>query len=97
MGEFGRTPVINPQTGRDHFPNAWSTVIAGGGIQGGQVYGATNDAGMEVADKPVEVNQLMATVMAAMGIDHTNQNMSPIGRPIRLAEPEVEPIQELLS
>lgn len=97
MGEFGRTPVINPQTGRDHFPNAWSTVLAGGGIQGGQVYGATNDAGMEVADKPVEVNRLMATIMAAMGIDHTNQNMSPIGRPIRLAEPEVEPIQELLS
>ncbi|QDT35289.1 DUF1501 domain-containing protein [Thalassoglobus polymorphus] len=97
MGEFGRTPNINPQTGRDHFPNAWSTVLAGGGIQGGQVYGATNDAGMEVVENPVAVNQLIATVMGAMGIDHTNQNMSAIGRPIRLAEPEVEPIAELLA
>lgn len=96
MGEFGRTPVINEQTGRDHFPNAWSTVLAGGGIKGGQVYGATNDSGMEIADNPVAVNQLTATIMGAMGIDHTNQNMSPVGRPIRLAEPEVEPIAELL-
>ncbi len=97
MGEFGRTPVINPQTGRDHFPNAWSTVLAGGGIQGGQVYGATDKAGMEVAENPVAVNQMIATVMGAMGIDHTIQNMSSIGRPIRLAEPDVEPIEELLA
>lgn len=97
MGEFGRTPAINPQTGRDHFPNAWSTVLAGGGIQGGQVYGATNESGMEVAENPVAVNQLFATIMAAMQIDHTNQNMSSIGRPIRLVEPEVEPISELLA
>lgn len=96
MGEFGRTPAINQQTGRDHFPNAWSTVLCGGGIRGGQVYGATGDSGMEVTDRPVAVNQLMATLLAALGIDHTNQNMSPVGRPIRLAEPEVEPIRELL-
>lgn len=97
MGEFGRTPVINQQTGRDHFPNAWSTVLAGGGIRGGQVYGASNDSGMEIADNPVAVNQLIATIMGAMGIDHTNQNMSSVGRPIRLAEPDVEPIRELLA
>lgn len=96
MGEFGRTPVINPQAGRDHFPNAWSTVVAGGGIQGGQVYGASDESGMEVSEKAVAVNQLIATIMAAMGIDHSNQNMSTVGRPIRLAEPEVEPIRELL-
>ncbi|TWT58165.1 hypothetical protein KOR42_15360 [Thalassoglobus neptunius] len=96
MGEFGRTPGINAQTGRDHFPNAWSTVLGGGGIRGGQVFGATNESGMEVADQPVAVNQLIATIMAAMGIDHTNQNMSSVGRPIRLAEPDVEPIKELL-
>ncbi|MEW4488855.1 DUF1501 domain-containing protein [Thalassoglobus sp. JC818] len=96
MGEFGRTPGINPQTGRDHFPNAWSTVLAGGGIRGGQVFGATSDSGMEVTDQPVAVNQLIATIMAAMGIDHTNQNMSSVGRPIRLAEPDVEPIKELI-
>lgn len=97
MGEFGRTPVINPQTGRDHFPNAWSTVLGGGGIKGGQVYGATTASGMEVSENPVQVNQLFATIMAAMGIDHTRQNMSAVGRPIRLAEPDVEPISALLS
>lgn len=97
MGEFGRTPVINQQTGRDHFPNAWSTVLAGGGIKGGQVYGKTNESGMEIANNPVAVNQLIATIMGSMGIDHTNQNMSPVGRPIRLAEPEVEPIADLLG
>jgi len=97
MGEFGRTPTINGNTGRDHFPNAWSTVIGGGGIRGGQVYGATNDSGVDVADNPVAVNQLLATVLSAMNIDHTDQNMSSVGRPIRLVEPEVEPIEELLS
>ncbi|MFM8582780.1 MAG: DUF1501 domain-containing protein, partial [Planctomycetaceae bacterium] len=53
MGEFGRTPLINPQTGRDHFPNAWSTVVGGGGIRGGQVVGQTADDGMTVTDRPV--------------------------------------------
>ncbi|MCA8996805.1 MAG: DUF1501 domain-containing protein [Planctomycetaceae bacterium] len=96
MGEFGRTPNINTNTGRDHFPNAWSTVLAGGGIQGGQAYGATDPSGMEVTDKPVAVNALLATLLAALGIDHQNQNMSAIGRPIRLVEPDVEPIAELL-
>lgn len=97
MGEFGRTPVINPQTGRDHFPNAWSSVLAGGGIQGGQVYGSTDKSGMEVTENPVAVNQLMATILGAMDIDFTNQNMSTVGRPIRLVEPEVEVIHELLQ
>lgn len=96
MGEFGRTPTINPNGGRDHFPNAWSVVLAGGGIRGGQIYGATNESGMDVADRPVAVNQLLATLLAALGIDHTRQNMSSIGRPIRLVEPETEPIAELL-
>lgn len=96
MGEFGRTPVINDNTGRDHFPNAWSTVLCGGGIQGGQVYGATNESGMEVAEKPVPVNQLMATICGALGVDHTLQNMSNVGRPIRLVEPEAEPISEIV-
>jgi uncharacterized protein (DUF1501 family) len=97
MGEFGRTPAMNRMGGRDHFPGAWSTVLAGGGIRGGQVYGATSDSGMEVAANPVAVNQLMATLLAALQIDFRKQNMSAIGRPIRLAEPEVEPIAELLA
>ncbi|MCA8990562.1 MAG: DUF1501 domain-containing protein [Planctomycetaceae bacterium] len=97
MGEFGRTPVINGNTGRDHFPNAWSTVLCGGGIKGGQVYGATNESGMEVADSPVAVGGLLATVVNALGIDHTKQNLSSIGRPIPITELNSEPIGELLA
>lgn len=97
MGEFGRTPAINNNSGRDHFPNAWSTVLCGGGIRGGQVYGATNESGMEVAENPVAVNRLMATVCSALGLDPARQNMSNIGRPIRLVEPDAEPIAELLA
>ena len=96
MGEFGRTPTINSNTGRDHFPNAWSTVLGGGGIQGGQIYGATNDSGMEVRESPVTVPQLLATICGALGLDHTRQNMSSIGRPIPLVELGGEPIVELL-
>lgn len=96
MGEFGRTPQINSNNGRDHFPNAWSTVLCGGGIQGGQVYGATDETGMEVTDSPVAANQLIATLMAALKIDISKQNLSQTGRPIRLVEPDVEPIPALL-
>ena len=67
MGEFGRTPKINDNTGRDHFPNAWSTVLAGGGIRGGQAYGRTSDDAMSVADNPVTVPDLLATVCQRLG------------------------------
>ena len=52
MGEFGRSPKINHVEGRDHHPAAWSAVLAGGGVRGGQVYGATDDEGAKVADRP---------------------------------------------
>ncbi|MBX7166495.1 MAG: DUF1501 domain-containing protein [Pirellulales bacterium] len=97
MGEFGRTPVINSNNGRDHFPAAWSSVLAGGGIRGGQVVGRTTDNGMEVAERPVAAPDLMATIVRALGLDPTKQNMSNVGRPIRLAEPDAKPIEECLS
>ncbi|MBX3442716.1 MAG: DUF1501 domain-containing protein [Planctomyces sp.] len=97
MGEFGRTPKINEQTGRDHFPVAWSSVLAGGGIRGGQSCGRTSDDGMTVADRPVSVHDLFATMARAVGIDPSLQNMSNVGRPIPLADPEAQPIAELLS
>ena len=62
MGEFGRTPKINAQRGRDHFPNAWTTVLAGGGINGGQVVGRTSADGTTVEDRPVSVPDFLATV-----------------------------------
>jgi hypothetical protein len=97
MGEFGRTPGINNSGGRDHYPNAWSTVLCGGGIRGGQTYGKTSADGNTVESNPVSVAQLLATVCGAVGIDHRKQNMSNVGRPIRIVEPETAPIGELLA
>ncbi len=97
MGEFGRTPKINRSQGRDHFPAAWSTVLAGGGIRGGQVVGKTSRDGMRVEDRPVSVPDLLATVCSAIGVDPLKQNMSNVGRPIRIVDPEAKPIEEALS
>src|SRR5262249_49816308 len=84
MGEFGRTPKINAQKGRDHFPNAWSTVLAGGGIRGGQVIGRTSADATTIEDRPVAVPDLLATICLALGIEPMKQNESNIGRPIRI-------------
>ena len=96
MGEFGRTPRINPNQGRDHFPAAWTTVLAGGGIRGGQAIGRTSDDGMTVADRPVSVGDFMATICKGLALDPMKQNMSNVGRPIRLADPEGQPVEEVL-
>lgn len=97
MGEFGRTPQINENTGRDHWPQSWSTVLAGGGIRGGQTWGATSADGTEVADQPMSVQNLMATICHAVGIDHESTNLSNVGRPIPLADHGAQPVQELLK
>jgi hypothetical protein len=97
MGEFGRTPRINGNAGRDHFPAAWSAVLGGCGVSGGQVIGRTSDSGEEVADRPVGVGDLMATIFQALGVDPRKQNISNVGRPIRLADPAAKPIPELFS
>jgi hypothetical protein len=97
MGEFGRTPRINQRQGRDHFPAAWTTVFCGGGIRGGQVLGKTSDDGMTVEDRPVAVPDFLATVCGALGIDPLKQNMSNVGRPIRLVDPKAQPIKEILA
>src|SRR5262249_36763668 len=76
MGELGRTPVINPRQGRDHFPNAWSMALGGGGIKGGQVIGKSSADGMTVEDRPIAVPDLLATICLALGIDPKKQNMS---------------------
>ena len=98
MGEFGRTPRINPQRGRDHYPNAWSTVLAGGGIRGGQVIGRTSADGMNVeSERPTSVTDLLATISRVLGIDPGRQNMSNVGRPIRIVDTTGQPIREILS
>jgi hypothetical protein len=97
MGEFGRTPQINGQVGRDHYPLAWTTVLGGGGIKGGQVVGRTSKDGTTVEDRPVPVPDFMATVCRALGVDPKTQNYSNVGRPIRIADAGAQPVQEVLA
>lgn len=97
MGEFGRTPKINPAKGRDHFPTAWSTVIAGGGLKGGQVVGKTSADGMSVEDRAVSVPDFLATVCLALGIDFKKTNNSNVGRPIRIVDKAAKPISEVIA
>jgi hypothetical protein len=86
MGEFGRTPEINSKTGRDHWSEAFSMVLAGGGIKGGQVVGASDAKGEQVKDRPVTIPDLYATLLKTCGIDPTKTYRTPGGRPIKLAE-----------
>jgi uncharacterized protein (DUF1501 family) len=86
MGDFGRTPKINGNDGRDHHPQAWSAVLAGGGIRGGYVHGATDATGDKVAGTPTSVADLMATLATQMGMDPGHSEMTPVGRPITLTD-----------
>ena len=84
--EFGRTPRINQLAGRDHWPNAFSIVMAGGGIQGGQVVGATDKQAAEVTDRPITPEDMVATVLHGLGIDHERVMHTPLGRPVHIAD-----------
>jgi uncharacterized protein (DUF1501 family) len=86
VGEFGRTPRINPNSGRDHYPRAFSGLVAGCGIRGGQVIGRTSAGGEEVVERPVTVADLLRSVCHALGIDADKENMSSIGRPIKIVD-----------
>lgn len=97
MGEFGRTPRINENGGRDHFPGAWSVVMAGGGVRGGQVIGSTTDDGMEVKDNPVQVQDLFASIGQTFGIDPTKELVTPEGRPISFAKKDAKVIDQLFG
>ncbi|HUE15173.1 MAG TPA: DUF1501 domain-containing protein, partial [Planctomycetaceae bacterium] len=97
MGEFGRTPAINPRQGRDHYPKAWSVVLGGGLIRGGQVVGRTSGDGMAVEDRPVSTPDVLATICVALGMDPNKQHISNVGRPIRLVDPSAEPVLEVIA
>ena len=100
LGEFGRSPHINPENGRDHWPQCWSTVLGGGGIRGGQVVGASDERGAYVAERMVSMGDIFATIYKALGIDWRKEYMHPIGRPIKIAnslkDKTGEPIKELI-
>ena len=84
MGDFGRTPKINQNSGRDHWPSPWSVVLGGGGMKGGEVVGATDADGMVAKDAPVEVSNLFATLYKSIAIEPATELRSPNGRPIKL-------------
>jgi hypothetical protein len=96
-GEFGRTPTINQSTGRDHYPRAWSAVLAGGGIRGGQAFGRTSADGSTVEERPVGVPDFLATICEALRIDRSRQYLSNVGRPIHIVEASAQPIREVLA
>ena len=85
MGEFGRTPIINRDAGRDHYSRVFSLLLAGGGIMGGMAYGASDSRGLEPAADPVKPEDLAATIYHALGIDYTQSIASPEGVRITLA------------
>jgi hypothetical protein len=86
MGEFGRTPRINQNNGRDHWARCWSVVVGGGGIKGGQLYGATSKDGIDIAEKPCSIGDLFATLFKGLGLDPKTQFRDNLGRPIPIAE-----------
>jgi hypothetical protein len=86
MGEFGRMPQINLTAGRDHFPSAFNVALAGCGVKGGQVIGATDKLGTAVSERPVTVPDLFCTFCQALGIDPRKENQSNVGRPIPIVE-----------
>jgi len=95
-GEFGRTPEINGMGGRDHWPNVFSMTLAGAGISGGRVWGASDERGMFVKDNPVEVADLMATIYHKLGIQYEKEYLSNIGRPVKLTD-NGRPLEFLMS
>jgi hypothetical protein len=97
MGEFGRTPRVNRDGGRDHYARAWSTLLAGGGVRGGQTIGATGPQGSEVTDRPISVMDFLATVCRILGIDYQREVTTPGGRPVRIVDQGEQVIEELFA
>jgi Protein of unknown function (DUF1501) len=102
-GEFGRTPsvevsgLVKVQNGRDHNSHGFSTVLAGGGVKGGFVYGATDDFGFKAVDKPVHNHDLHATILHLMGLDHTKLTYRYSGRDFRLTDVAGNVIHDIIS
>jgi hypothetical protein len=97
MGDFGRTPTLGKQGGRDHFPRAWTTMLAGGGITGGQVIGSTSKQGTDVVDRPISAVDFMSTVCTVLDIDYKKEFHTREGRPIRPVDKGEKLISELIA
>ncbi|MBY0231498.1 MAG: DUF1501 domain-containing protein [Gemmataceae bacterium] len=95
LGEFGRTPKINPAGGRDHHPGVWSILMGGGPIKGGRVVGESDALGYVPKTRPVSPGEVAATLYQGLGIDPHKELPGPQGRPLPLVEFSVKPIKEL--
>ncbi|MFM8421549.1 MAG: DUF1501 domain-containing protein, partial [Verrucomicrobiota bacterium] len=97
-GEFGRTPTINKDGGRDHWPRVSCALLAGGGLRHGQVIGSTDRLGGEAASRPVQFGEVHATVYQAMGIDVNKVTLPDLtGRPQFLVDNGIQPMRELVG
>ena len=97
MGEFGRSPKINPAGGRDHWPACGTLILAGGGVVGGQVIGSSDRTASEPRDRPVEPLEILASLYHALGISLHTELDGPGSRPVPVVEIGVEPIRELFA
>ncbi|MBT7924223.1 MAG: DUF1501 domain-containing protein, partial [Opitutae bacterium] len=95
-GEFGRTPKVNSTGGRDHYPNVFSASVSGGGIQGGRVIGESDSKGAEPKERPVQPQEVLATMYRHLGIDYNKHYLDHGGRPVPVL-PFGAPIDELFS
>ncbi len=95
-GEFGRTPVSESGTGRDHNPYGFTMWMAGGGVKGGQAYGATDDFGFKAVENRVSIHDLHATILNQLGIDHTKLTYRYAGRDFRLTDVFGEVVKDIL-
>jgi hypothetical protein len=97
LSEFGRTPRINTNAGRDHHARCFSCFMAGGGIKGGQVIGKSDEDAMLPAERPVNPHDLHASLCHALGIDAAKEVKTPLGRPMRLINEGAKPVMELFG
>lgn len=95
LGEFGRTPKINPAGGRDHHPGVWTILLGGGPIQGGRVIGESDELGYIPKTRPVTPGEVAATLFQGLGLDPHHELPGPQNRPLPLVEYGVQPIKEL--
>jgi hypothetical protein len=96
MGEFGRTPRFNPRTGRDHYPRVFNAALAGGGIRGGQVIGASSKDGVRIEDEPVSVQDLFSSICKSLKVNPAHENVSPLGRPLKIVDGG-KPVEKLFG
>jgi hypothetical protein len=97
MGEFGRTPRINQNAGRDHWARCWSVVLGGGAIKGGIAHGSTDKDGTAVKDDPVKIGELFATIYKGLGIDPNTPVRDNLGRPTPIAGDNAKPVAALVG